>query len=132
MHEGKCLRLEFGELADRRSGCWRQCRGMKYLLSLESRADDVARRERRDLTNVREEAELSQVARSAEIELRPAMSNDDPIDFSSACAHVTNATPRSVHRPPPGCDRFGRSRRDVGLLLRGRPVPVGRVMSWRA
>jgi len=32
------------------------------------------------------------------------MENDDPIDFSHPCGHVTRATPRAIHRPPPGCE----------------------------
>ena len=32
------------------------------------------------------------------------MSGDAPIDFSHACKHVTAATPKSTHRPPPGCE----------------------------
>jgi uncharacterized UBP type Zn finger protein len=30
--------------------------------------------------------------------------NDDPIDFSHPCRHVTKTMPRAVHRPPPGCE----------------------------
>lgn len=29
---------------------------------------------------------------------------DDRIDFSNACAHVTSETPRTTHRPRPGCE----------------------------
>lgn len=29
--------------------------------------------------------------------------NDENIDLSVPCAHVTSATQRHVHRPPPGC-----------------------------
>lgn len=32
------------------------------------------------------------------------VSNDDLIDFSHACRHVTENTPRSIHRPQPGCE----------------------------
>jgi uncharacterized UBP type Zn finger protein len=32
------------------------------------------------------------------------MSNDDPIDFAHPCDHVKSTTPRSVHRPPRGCE----------------------------
>src|SRR5437868_3429074 len=32
------------------------------------------------------------------------MTNDDPIDFSYPCSHVTPDTPRAIHRPPPGCE----------------------------
>ena len=32
------------------------------------------------------------------------MQNDDPIDFSHACSHVTSETPRSIHRPQRGCE----------------------------
>jgi uncharacterized UBP type Zn finger protein len=32
------------------------------------------------------------------------MHSDAPIDFSHPCAHVTESTPKTVHRPPPGCE----------------------------
>src|SRR5687768_17064450 len=32
------------------------------------------------------------------------MQSDDGIDFSHACEHVTQQTPRSVQRPTPGCE----------------------------
>ena len=28
----------------------------------------------------------------------------DEIDLTNPCAHVTDAMPRTVHRPPPGCE----------------------------
>jgi uncharacterized UBP type Zn finger protein len=31
------------------------------------------------------------------------VANDNPIDFSHACEHVTAETPKAIHRPPPGC-----------------------------
>jgi uncharacterized UBP type Zn finger protein len=32
------------------------------------------------------------------------MQNDDPIDLSYPCSHVTSDMPRAIHRPPPGCE----------------------------
>jgi uncharacterized UBP type Zn finger protein len=32
------------------------------------------------------------------------MTSDENIDLSVPCAHVTKATRRHVHRPPPGCE----------------------------
>ena len=32
------------------------------------------------------------------------MSIDPSVDLSHPCSHVTDATPRRVHRPPPGCE----------------------------
>lgn len=37
------------------------------------------------------------------------MPSRDSIDLSHPCAHVTGATPRSIHRPPPGCEDCLRS-----------------------
>jgi uncharacterized UBP type Zn finger protein len=34
---------------------------------------------------------------------RPA-SRETPVDLSDPCEHVTEAMPRAVHRPPPGCE----------------------------
>jgi uncharacterized UBP type Zn finger protein len=32
------------------------------------------------------------------------MHGDAPIDFSHPCKHVTESTPKAIHRPPPGCE----------------------------
>jgi uncharacterized UBP type Zn finger protein len=32
------------------------------------------------------------------------MANDDPIDLSLPCSHITPTMPRSLHRPPAGCE----------------------------
>ena len=32
------------------------------------------------------------------------MSHEDRVDLSVPCAHVTSATLKHVHRPPPGCE----------------------------
>jgi len=33
-----------------------------------------------------------------------ASRGNTPIDLSDPCEHVTDAMPRAVHRPPPGCE----------------------------
>ena len=32
------------------------------------------------------------------------MTIDPTVDISEPCSHVTDAMPRKVHRPPPGCE----------------------------